>query len=91
MTLEAIPDYRTELAVRESNGISVTLLRTRATNVLIVTVDDPMTGDYFELVLSDDDRPLDVFYHPSPAHGHAESRSTPTLAGRRSSSMSTVR
>ena len=55
---------RTELTAREDNGVSVVLYWTRETNVLAVTVDDAMTGDYFELVLADNERPLDVFYHP---------------------------
>jgi hypothetical protein len=55
---------RVELAEREANGISVVLYWARATNVLTVAVADATTGDYFELVLADDERPLDVFYHP---------------------------
>jgi hypothetical protein len=55
---------RTELAAREGNGVSVALYWTRATNVLTVAVADVTTGDYFELVLGDGERALDVFYHP---------------------------
>jgi hypothetical protein len=55
---------RVELAEREANGISVALYWTRLTNVLTVAVADSTCGDYFELVLADDERPLDVFYHP---------------------------
>jgi hypothetical protein len=55
---------RTELAAREDNGISVELCWTRGTNALAVTVADSTTGDYFELALADNERPLDVFYHP---------------------------
>jgi hypothetical protein len=62
---------RTELATREGYGVSVKLLWCRITQVLTVTVNDAATGDYFELVLSDDDRALDVFHHP---YAHAASR-----------------
>jgi len=53
-----------ELATRDSNGISVALYWTRGTDALAVTVADTSTGDYFELVVADNERPLDVFYHP---------------------------
>jgi hypothetical protein len=62
---------RTELATREGYGVSVKLLWCRITQVLTVTVNDAATGDYFELVLGEDDRPLDVFHHP---YAHAASR-----------------
>jgi hypothetical protein len=55
---------RVELAERENDGVLVGLYWTRGTDVLAVTVDDATTGDYFELVLADNERPLDVFYHP---------------------------
>jgi hypothetical protein len=55
---------RLGLANREADNISVVLYWTRATNIVTVAVADLMTGDYFELVLSDDEPPLDVFYHP---------------------------
>jgi len=61
---------RVELAQREANGISVALYWTRATNVLTVAVADTTSAEYFELVLSDHERPLDVFYHPF-AYAHA--------------------
>jgi hypothetical protein len=56
--------WRMELAARESNGISVRLFWSRSTNLLAVTVADGTNGDYFELVLQEHERPLDVFYHP---------------------------
>jgi hypothetical protein len=62
---------RTELAMREGYGVLVKLLWCRITQVLTVTVDDAATGDYFELVLGEDDRPLDVFHHP---YAHAAAR-----------------
>jgi hypothetical protein len=62
---------RTELATREGYGVAVQLLWCRITQVLTVTVDDAATGDYFELVLREDDRPLDVFHHP---YAHAAAR-----------------
>jgi hypothetical protein len=54
---------RTELAQRESDGVAVTLLWSRETDVLAVSVVD-VHGGSFELVLADSERPLDVFYHP---------------------------
>jgi hypothetical protein len=62
---------RTELATREGYGVSVKLLWCRITQILTVTVNDAATGDYFELVLEEDDRPLDVFHHP---YAHAAAR-----------------
>jgi hypothetical protein len=55
---------RVELAQREFDGICVALYWTRGTNVLAVTVDDAASGHNFELVLSDNEAPLDVFNHP---------------------------
>ena len=61
---QALTSPRTELAVRESDGVSVALYWTRGTNILAVTVVDTGTGTAFELVLAENERPLDVFYHP---------------------------
>jgi hypothetical protein len=63
--------WRTELASRESNGITVTLFWTRATNLVTVTVADAANDDYFELVLDEDEQALDVFNHP---FAHAAAR-----------------
>jgi hypothetical protein len=54
---------RVELARRESDGVAVTLLWSRATNVAAVQVVDARGGG-FELVLSPGESPLDVFHHP---------------------------
>ena len=62
---------RTELASRETNGITVRLLWSRATNLVTVAVDDAANDDYFELVLDESDRALDVFHHP---FAHAAAR-----------------
>ena len=62
---------RTELATRESNGITVTLLWNRSNDLLTVTVADTANHDYFELVLDEHDRALDVFHHP---FAHAAAR-----------------
>jgi len=62
---------RTELASREANGITVRLLWSRSTNVVTVAVDDAANDDYFELVLAEDERALDVFHHP---FAHAAAR-----------------
>jgi hypothetical protein len=78
--LEAIDDIsRTELALRESNGITVTLLWSRSTNLVTVAVDDAANGDYFELVLDEHERALDVFDHP---FAHAAARGIEFRTGR---------
>jgi hypothetical protein len=59
-----------ELAAREVDGISIALYWLRGSDVLAVTVDDATTGDRFELVVAEKERPLDVFYHPF-AYAHA--------------------
>ena len=58
---------RVELASRENDGVSVSLLWTPATNLLAVTVVDSRRCESFELVLEPSERPLEVFYHPYPA------------------------
>jgi hypothetical protein len=63
--------WRTELLSRESSGITVKLFWSRATNIVTVAVADEPNNEYFELVLSDDERPLDVFDHP---YAHAAAR-----------------
>jgi hypothetical protein len=69
---EAVDDIsRTELTSRTTNGITVRLLWTRSTNLVTVTVDDVANGDYFELILGEYDRALDVFHHP---FAHAAAR-----------------
>jgi hypothetical protein len=70
---------RTELASRETNGITVRLLWTRSTNLVTVAVDDATNDDYFELVLHDDERALDVFQHP---FAHAAARGIEFRTGR---------
>jgi len=62
---------RTELASRESSGITVTLFWTRATNVVTVAVEDAANDPSFELVLNEDELALDVFHHP---YAHAAAR-----------------
>lgn len=65
MTVEATHEtWRAELAARESDGVLVQLFWYRGTEVVTVVVDDSMTGDSFELVLDEHDRPLEVFHHP---------------------------
>jgi hypothetical protein len=70
---------RTELASRETNGITVRLLWSRSTNLVTVAVDDAANGDYFELILDEDDRALDVFHHP---FAHAAARGIEFRTGR---------
>jgi hypothetical protein len=62
---------RTELMSRESNGITVTLLWSRATDLITVAVADVGSRDYFELVLGEDEPALEVFNHP---FAHAAAR-----------------
>ena len=60
-------EKRVELAVRESDGITVTLLWDPPTNLLAVVLVDSRGSGSFELVLDPDERPLDAFYHPYAA------------------------
>ena len=77
---EATDITRTELASRETNGITVTLLWTRSTNLVTVAVDDAANDDYFELVLDEDERAMDVFHHP---FAHAAARGIEFRTSRR--------
>ncbi len=70
---------RTELASRETNGITVRLLWSRSTNLVTVAVDDAATDVYFELIVDEDERALDVFHHP---FAHAAARGIEFLAVR---------
>lgn len=63
--------WRTELMSRESNGITVSLLWSRATNLVTVAVADAASDNYFELVLDDHEPALEVFNHP---FAHAAAR-----------------
>ena len=63
--------WRTELMSRESNGITVRLLWSRATNLVTVAVADATSDDYFELVLDKHEPALEVFNHP---FAHAAAR-----------------
>ena len=70
--LEATEEtWRTELASRESNGITVKLFWSRSTNLVTVTVADVANDDYFELILDEHEPALDVFHHP---FAHAAAR-----------------
>jgi len=63
--------WRTELMSRESNGITVRLLWSRATNLVTVAVVDAASDDHFELVLEEHEGALEVFNHP---FAHAAAR-----------------
>ena len=76
--------WRTELVTRESNGITVTLFWNRSTNLATFAVADVPNDDYFELVLDEGDRALDVFHHP---FAHAAARGLDFGAGRRESEV----
>jgi hypothetical protein len=70
--LEPIDEtWRTELISRESNGITVVLLWSRATNLVTIAVADTASDDYFELVLDEQEPALEVFNHP---FAHAAAR-----------------
>jgi hypothetical protein len=62
---------RTELAARETGGVTVRLLWSRWTNLVTVAVADAMNEDYFELVLDEHEPALEVFHHP---FAHAAAR-----------------
>ena len=65
MTAEAIlRTTRDDLATRVDNGVTVTLFWYRATDVASVTVEDPANAVHFELVVAENESPLDVFHHP---------------------------
>ena len=66
-----------ELAIRESNGLTVTLYWHSGTNRVSVTVDDAPRGELFELGARPD-QALELFHHP---YAHA---------GRRSATASTA-
>ena len=71
--------HRAELAVRDQNGVAVTLFWLRGTDVTVVSVLDKRNGEGFELVLEAADRALDVFHHPyayAAARGLATAGST---------------
>jgi len=77
---EAIDDVsRTELASRGTTGITVRLLWSRSTNLVTVAVDDAANDDYFELILDEHERALDVFHHP---FSHAAARGLEFRTGR---------
>ena len=62
---------QTELAARASNGITVRLLWSRSVNLVTVTVADAANDEFFQLVLDEHDRAMDVFNHP---YAHAAAR-----------------
>jgi hypothetical protein len=63
--------WRTELMSRESCGITVRLLWSKATNLVTVSVVDAASDDYFELILDEHEPALEVFNHP---FAHAAAR-----------------
>ena len=52
-----------ELAVRDSDGLSVRLLWHPRENAVTVSVEDTRAGDRFQLAVPPE-RALDAFYHP---------------------------
>jgi hypothetical protein len=63
--------WRTELMSRESSGITVRMLWSRATNLVTIAVEDAASDEYFELVLDEDEPALEIFHHP---FAHAAAR-----------------
>jgi hypothetical protein len=55
--------FLTELDHRSADGIEISLLWSRETNSLFVTVDDSRSGESFE-VHAPAEKALDVFRHP---------------------------
>jgi hypothetical protein len=66
MTFTAIEEQveRQELAHRSGDGIDVSLLWSRLTNLLWVAVRDVRSGAAFELVTESGAEALDAFRHP---------------------------
>ena len=52
-------------------AVKVELFWSRSTNLVTVAVTDSGNGDYFELILDERERALDVFHHP---YAHAAAR-----------------
>ena len=71
---------RTELASRETSGITVRLLWSRSSNLVTIAVDDAANGNRFELILDEHDRALDAFHHP---FAHAAARGIELRTNRR--------
>jgi hypothetical protein len=71
--------WQTELAERQSDGITVRLFWSRPTNLVTVAVADPGTDDFFELVLDEPEQAMDVFHHP---YAHAAARGVEFDSGR---------
>ena len=69
MTTAITTDTR-ELDHRAADGVEVTLLWHAGGDFLSVLVSDGKIGETFELVLEDDDSPLDVFHHPYAYAAH---------------------
>lgn len=59
----------TELAQRAGDGIVVSLMWSRADNVLRVSVANTQTGEEFELDAHPEDA-LDIYYHPYAYAAH---------------------
>lgn len=53
-----------ELAIREGDGISVSLLWQRGTDHVRVSVLERHSGNTFELEVAANENPMDVFRHP---------------------------
>jgi hypothetical protein len=52
------------LALRRSGTTEVALFWSKRTHRAAVAVEDQATGDHFELLISPEDDPLDLFNHP---------------------------
>ncbi len=63
MSTSRLPDPWTELAVRENDGLSVSLLWSSATNRVKVAIVDAQLDERFEIDVAGADV-LAAFYHP---------------------------
>ena len=70
LTLQPNQDAR-ELALRAADGVEVSLLWHPRGDFVTVTVLDTRAARAFEVVLEDDESPLDAFHHP---YAHAARR-----------------
>ena len=66
-------DDLAELDERDSNGVRVTLVWSRATNRASVLVSDERSGAAFVLDVERDENPVDVFHHPFAYSAHRAS------------------
>ena len=79
------------LAQRHTGTADVALLWSKRTHRAAVTVDDDATGEHFELLVHDDDNPLELYDHPYayPTTRHAHPPDDPDLCADRAQERNT--